>query len=161
MSGRVTPRAADRLPGNTRLVPIPSHVLDIDRRIREGDEVWRGDPTMGLWFNPASRMFEVIGLDINGNPYIAATAPMADQRLLEQLVAGDWQRDGSVFDRVEAENAKVRADLDRRDEEQTEAMSDKLAWALKRDAGYLYNGCSRDLWHVDWSGSAAARGDPV
>lgn len=151
-----TPQVAERLPANMRRVPVPLHVLDIDRRIREGDDIWRGDSSMGLYFDPASGMYEVWGLDANGTSYRAAMADYADQRLLDQLVAGDWQNTTLVFDRLEAENAKARAAIEQAQGDESEQMADKLVWALRRDAGpHLMDGLSRNLWSINWGGANA------
>lgn len=140
----------DGLPANMRRVPIAGHVLDIDRRIREGDDVWRGDPSMGLYFDPTSGMWEVWGLDIAGAPYRAAVAEFADQRLLNQLVDGDWQRGVGLFEQIEKANAKLAADQAAAADDFHEGMADKLAWAIRRDAHNLAGVSSRDMWSINW-----------
>lgn len=126
------------------MVEITSDVLDIARRIREGDELWRGDPTMRLTYNPdpTIRRFEVIGLDVTGAPYIAAAHDRCDQTLLIKLAEGDPRR-GNVFERVMKHNEQVRKDREDAERDQRMEIADKMHWAIKQDLGQHLGGRRR------------------
>lgn len=135
MSARIE-RAAE---GTPRMI-VTSDVLEIGRRIREGDDVWRGDPSMSLCLNPGSpEPFEVWGLDAHGTPYLAASAERCDQRILDRLVAGDWQH-VNVFAAITEHNAKVDAQRQRDADDQLDAAAEKMQWAMRRDLGHLEGG---------------------
>lgn len=129
--------------GRMKRARIESDVLDIARRITDGDELWRGDKTMGLYYQEAVGLFEVWGLDKAGQPYLAASAPQCDHRLLERLVAGDWQRSTSVFDTIDAFNRKLEEDRQRAADDEAHELNDRLHWALRRDLGHLEGGTRR------------------
>jgi len=119
--------------------------FDIDRRIREGDELWRGDPDMDLRFNFILQRFEVWGLDAHGDAYIAATNERCDHELLRKLAEGDWQRGREAEMRVVLHE---RARRDRVAAEEREARGeaiDRLGWAIRRDLGHLEGG-RRNVW---------------
>jgi hypothetical protein len=108
-------------------------LYDIDRRIKEGDESgWRGDPTMGVFFNRITNNYEVWGVDRAGNDYIAASHHKLDHTLLIKLRDGD-PRKHDVFQRVLDHNAKLVADRDAADREKRAELADKMAWAIRRD----------------------------
>ena len=137
---------ADRL----GYMEVPTDVLDIGRRIREGDETgWPGDPTMGLYVNPATGMFEVIGRDARGDEYVATTAEVLDHRIILQLIAGDWRRDGGrdVVARTIAHNEKLHAARQAELAEQAADVADRIHFAMVRDTGHLY-GQNRRLYAV-------------
>lgn len=122
------------------MMVVTSDVLEIGRRIREGDDVWRGDASMSLCLNPgAPEPFEVWGIDARGQAYLAASAERCDQRLLERLVAGDWQH-VNVFAVITAHNDKVRADHERAAQDRVDAAAERLQWAMRRDLGHLEGG---------------------
>lgn len=127
--------------GNRMLVE--SDVLDIGRRIAQGDELWRGDPTMGLFWNPVEGMFEVWGEDIAGTPYLAAAHTHADARLILKLVEGDWQKGLAKVNALQAAEAKRKADEARAFADQNEELADKLHFALVKDIGQHYGGMTR------------------
>lgn len=150
------PQHHGHLPEDMAMVPVPSHVLDIINRITHGDDIWRGDLSMGVYFSPEDGMYRVIGLDAHQQPYVAATADYCDQRLLNQLVEGDWQR-GGLFDAIDKANKARQAELDAKEDDRLDEMADKLAHALRKDAHNIAGVSSRDMWAVDWKHSAKAR----
>lgn len=121
------------------MVAIDADVMDIGRRIQQGDELWRGDPSMALTYNAWTGEFEVIALDGKGEPYVVVSAPECDQRILIQLAESDWQRDAKQrIAAFLAKEAKARADADARHADISGEMADKLAWGLKRAfAGHM------------------------
>lgn len=129
--------------GNRMLVE--SDVLDIGRRIAQGDELWRGDPSMGLFWNPVEQMFEVWGEDIAGTPYLAAAHTHADARLVMKLVEGDWQKGLAKLNALQAAEVARKADEERRVQDQNEELADKLHWALRRDIGHMEGGLTKRL----------------
>ena len=90
------------------MVELTSDVLDIGRRIREGDELWRGDPSMRLCWNPLTQKYEVVGVDRTGQQYLAASHHTCDQTLLIKLSEGDPTKH-NVLARVMKENEQLRA----------------------------------------------------
>lgn len=129
--------------GNRMLVE--SDVLDIGRRIAQGDELWRGDPTMGLFWNPVEGMFEVWGEDIAGTPYLAVAHTHADARLVMKLVEGDWQKGLAKLEALQAAEIKRKADEQKVIDDQNEELADKLHWALVKDIGQHEGGMTRRL----------------
>jgi hypothetical protein len=124
-------------------VEIDERVLDISRRIREGDELWRGDPNMRLFYNPRTEEYEVIALDAHGTEYVAISTPHCGTNILIQLARTDWQRGAAVY-REFRENAE-RADRERRqraDDARRERF-DQFRHALKREMGHHYGGTTR------------------
>jgi hypothetical protein len=108
-------------------------LFDIDRRIKEGDESgWRGDPSMGVFFNRITHCYEVWGIDRAGNDYLAASHDKLDHTLLIKLREGD-PRKHDVFQRVMDHNEKLKADQAAADHEKLGAMAEKMAWAIRRD----------------------------
>jgi hypothetical protein len=137
-----------RIAGNR--VWIDQSVLDIDRRIKEGDESgWRGDPSMFLMFNPATDLFEVWGIDRGGNQYMACSHHQCDHILLQKLVAGDPTKNDVVGKVLEANE---RLQKDREDAEKDKRMEahDKLAHAIRQDFGAHLGG--RKLSHGMYDG---------
>lgn len=147
MSGIITVNErAPRIAGG--MVHLDQTVLDIDRRIKYGDESgWRGDPSMGLYWNPASMMYEVIGVDRTGQQYLAASHDRCDHTLLMKLVAGD-PRKHNVAAEVLARNEKLRADADAAAKEKRLEVADKMHHAVKKDLGHHMGGTKR-LYTVD------------
>lgn len=141
MTGILTPsitRVRDRVPAG--FIEVSGDVLDIARRIRDGDESgWRGDPSMSLTYNPASREFEVLATDRAGNRYVAVSSPRCDHSILIKLREGDPRR-GSVVDRVLAHNEKVRADREQQQRDERRELSLRLAHAVVKDIGHLEGG---------------------
>lgn len=138
MGLHVVNERAPRVMGN--MVQIDADVLDIDRRIREGDESgWRGDPNMRLFWNPGSMMFEVVGIDRTGQEYLAASHDRCDHTLLVKLVNGDPRR-VNVFAEAAKHNAKLTADNEAADREKRLAVADKMQFAIRKDLGHLNGG---------------------
>lgn len=120
-------------------VEIDSDVLNLDRKVKEGDAAsgWRGDPQMWLCYTPQTKELEVWGLDAAGVPYIAAVEPASNPNwrfdILVRLRQGDWQRGGDVIgDLLAARDAK-RAAADRAAEAEWDERAERLAWAVKKD----------------------------
>jgi hypothetical protein len=145
----VAPQHAGKLPEDMRRVPVPHHVLDICDRIQRGDGLWRGDLTMGVYYDPDRDVYEVVGLDAMQQPYIAATSRTCDQRLIDQLIAGDWQR-GGVFEAVVKANERLRKAQEAAEDEFHEERADKLAHAIRKDAHHIAGVSSRDIWSINW-----------
>lgn len=134
---------------------IDGSVLDIDRRIKEGDESgWRGDPSMFLMFNPQNDMFEVWGIDRGGNQYMAAAHHRCDHTLLQKLVAGDPTKN-DVIGRVLADNAKLKKEQETKEREQRLEVADRLGHAIRQDVGHLFGG--RKHTHSMYSGPRSDR----
>lgn len=116
------------------MIEVPADVLDIGRRIQDGDELWRGDPTMSLIFNTATSQFEVWGFDIKNEAYLAWSGPYCDQRILVELTETDWQRGSrALFDRILAKSKKIKDDAKREQDDIHGEMASKMAWAIKRE----------------------------
>lgn len=126
---------------------LPVDIFDIDRRIKEGDESgWRGDPTMGLFLNPHTGMFEVWGIDRANNQYKACTHHELSVEIIHKLRDGDPIRN-DPFQKVLDHNAKVKADAEAKDREGLAEVADKLAWGIRKDFGHLAGG-TRRLHHI-------------
>lgn len=137
------------------MVHMPETVLDIDRRIKFGDESgWRGDPSMRLYWNPTSMEYEVVGTDAMGVDYLAASHHTCDHTLLIKLVAGD-PRKHNVPAEILARNAKRRADIDAAEREQRLAIADKMEWAIRQDLGQHLGGRKRMHAVTDDHGKAS------
>lgn len=115
------------------MVEVDLDVLDIGRRIQEGDELWRGDPTMDLCYNDLTGKFEVIGLDAKGQPYVVVTADECDQRILMALVESDWQRGSRhMIDELVRREAAAQKAADTTRADLSGELADRLAWGIKR-----------------------------
>jgi hypothetical protein len=139
--------------GQSRLISVSSDVLEIGRQIREGGGLWRGDETMSLCWNEAANQFEVWGLDAHREPYLACVSDTCDGRLLEKLAAGDWQT-LDVFALMEAAGGVERARREAAEDDRLGELSDRLAWAVRRDVGHLHGGLNRGAWSVQGRGGA-------
>lgn len=126
---------------------LPMDLFDIDRRIKDGDESgWRGDPSMGLFYNPHAGRFEVWGRDRANNEYLAATHHELSVEIVHKLRDSDPQR-VDVFQQVLDHNEKVKADNAAKDREKLAEVADKLKWGIRQDFGHLAGG-TRRLWHL-------------
>lgn len=125
------------------MVELTEDVLDIGRRIREGDESgWRGDPSMKLCWNPMTQKYEVVGIDATGSEYLAASHDTCDHTLLVKLVAGDPRKHNVVYEVIEA-NRKLREGQEAADREKAREIADKLQWAIRKDLGQHLGGTKR------------------
>lgn len=115
------------------IVEMDGDVLDIGRRIREGDELWRGDPLMDLRYNFILERFEVWGVDANGDGYLAASAETCDHGLLMKLAAGDWQRGREAAMRVVLHERNLAAEKAKAEADARGEIVDRLGWAIRRD----------------------------
>ena len=136
-------RLLSRLEANGTLWMTPASIgamQDLDRRIKDGDESgWRGDPSMGLFYNQVLNRFEVWGFDKAGKEYLAAANDHMDVRIIEQLRNGD-PRLHDVFQEVLDKNAKLAADRETADREKRLEVADKLAWGIRQDFGQHLGG---------------------
>lgn len=137
LAGMVEPY---RLPEDGRLIMMETSVLDIDRRIKNGDPTlgWRGDPQMFLVWNGPKRRFEVCGIDAKGNEYVAVTGDpgdMPDARLIQKLVIGDWQHPDRVLAQYHRHLAAQEAAQQRRVDEIIGDGVDRLGHAFRKDFG--------------------------
>lgn len=115
------------------VVEVPADVLDIGRRIQQGDELWRGDPNMELLYDDMQDVYVIVAHDSTGHPYVVLERPYCDQRLLEELTMSDWQNGSrALIERlVKQENAAQKAKDDAWSDMAGE-IGEKLAWAVKR-----------------------------
>lgn len=128
---------------NTRRVWVTTDVLDINRRVQEGDESgWRGDPSMFLMWNPETDEFEVWGTDRAGVQYLAASHHRCDHTLIQKLIAGDPQKN-DVIGRVMANNARLEKERSDAERDKRLEIADKLGFAIRSDLGHLYGGRNR------------------
>ena len=124
----------------------PDTVLDIDRRAREGDEVWRGDPTMFLAFNYVQCKWEIVAKDEQGNEYIAASSDTPDLNLIHQLARGDWRRGKALAAELAKRNDGARqAHEDAMRDARLERI-DRAAHDLRKVVGHHYGGLSRKIF---------------
>ena len=108
-------------------------LCDIDHRVKNGDESgWRGDPTMGIYFNVDTKMFEVWGLDRAGKSYLACSHDRLDHQILVKLRQGDPRKHDVIQEVLDA-NTKMRDDDARRQRAALEEFADKVAWGIRRD----------------------------
>lgn len=142
-------RLLSRFEANGTLWMTPAAIgamQGIDRRIKDGDESgWRGDPSMGLFYNQQLHRFEVWGFDAQNKEYLAAANDNLDVRIIEQLRNGD-PRLHDVFQEVLDKNARLVADREAAEKEQRAAIADKLAWGIRQDFGQHLGG--RKLMHA-------------
>lgn len=99
-------------PDGTRML-VNQDVLDIDRRIKEGDAtcLWGGDPRMYLCFSYVTKRYEVWRLGEDNKPRILNSWPSneLDARVLVWLAQHDM-RHHDLQAEVDAHNARVEAD---------------------------------------------------
>lgn len=136
---------------------VTAEVADIGRRINSGDATcgWRGDPTMSLHVAfPLDRrgqpidgvhVFEVEGIDGQGDTYIVGRWQECDQRILRDLADGDWQR-GDLAARMDKKNMAIRKQKDSREAEARAALVDRMAFDLRREHGAHHGGSTR--WNL-------------
>lgn len=136
---------------------VPQDLFDIDRRIKWGDESgWRGDKSMGLFYNPHMARYEVWGIDRGGNQYLAASHHELSVELVHKLRDGDPTRN-DPWQKVLDHNAKLEAERKAKDAERASEVADKLAWAIRRDFGQHLGG-SRRQWHIGKAPKSAVSG---
>lgn len=115
------------------MMEVPLDVLDIARRLTDGDELWRGDPTMELLYNDVTGHFEVWAIDPRNNPYMAWSGPYCDQRILTELAETDWQRGSkAILDRLVREAASAESKIESARADIAGEMAEKMSWALHR-----------------------------
>ena len=123
-------RLISRLEANGQLWMTPASIgamLDIDRRIKDGDESgWKGDPSMGLFYNQQLARFEVWGFDRAGKEYLACAHDHLTVEIIHKLRDGDPAKN-DVFQRVIDNNLKVEADRKAKERDKLGEVSDKLA----------------------------------
>ncbi len=128
-------------------VHFPESVQDIDRRAREGDEIWRGDPTMGLFFNYIDSRWEILGRDEHGNQYVAAWSETPDLGLIQSLARGDWRRGRALAAELAKSNERATKDRDDKIREARLERIDQAAHRLRKVVGHHYGGLSRKIFN--------------
>lgn len=115
------------------MIEIDRSALDIGRRLQEGDELWRGDPTMSLQWNTISGKFEVWAIDAEGRDYMAWAGDECTPQILVDLTEWDWQRGSkAIIDKL-ARDAQKKETLEQdRMNDLTSAFADKVGWTLDR-----------------------------
>lgn len=117
------------------------HMLDIDNRIKFGDETgWLGDPSFYLCFAQQTGQFEVWGTDRAGRDYRVLTADELDHRIIIRLRENDPRKGADAWQKVLDKNAKLEADNAAKDHEKFAQVADKLAWGIRQDFGHLMGG---------------------
>lgn len=124
-------------------VEIDERVLDISRRIREGDELWRGDPNMRLFYNPMTKEYEVTALDAHGTEYVAISTPHCGTNILIQLSRTDWQRGSAVYKEFRANAEKADRDRKARARDARMESFDRLRHAVKKEQGHHFGGMTK------------------
>lgn len=125
-------------------------VVGINERVRLGDPVagWRGDPEMLVYLDEDTQMCNVVATDARGDRYVAASTSVVDpgwrHDLLCRLRDGDWRR-SDVVARQSAKVDAAQAVADMKVEEELDEHAEKLAWALRRDAGHAV-GLSKEFY---------------
>lgn len=134
---------------------VDSDVLDIARRLREGDPVcgWRGEASATLYALPIddpvtgkrTHLWEVECDDIAGRRYVAASllALHVDHRIIEKMVLGDWRRGQVAIDEIANANQRLVAARERDRSDAMEEVTDKLHWAMVKDRGHMTGGTHR------------------
>lgn len=142
---------------------VDADVMDISRRLREGDPTitwkgrpWLGDSTLSLclgvpidsWGEPldnAPAVYEVWGIDVQHTPYLVLRWPRADASMLAELIKGD-NRVINVVDELERHNAGIDAAKRSDDQARNEETADKLHFALRRDQGQHFGGLRKRIY---------------
>ncbi|MGQ9698972.1 MAG: hypothetical protein ACUVRO_13395 [Armatimonadota bacterium] len=65
-------------------VQVVAHAYDIPRRLREID------PELTVWYNFATKMYEVVGVDAAGRHYQLGAWPYLDARVERAVRKGYW-----------------------------------------------------------------------
>lgn len=134
--------AQARLPDGTD-VDIAADVLDIGRKVREGEPTlgWEGDPLASLVWNPDLDVFEVLGKDLYGETYVMASHTHCDERLLVKCRDGHWSKAKSIVDRMlNRQEARFQANQAKINEAIREEHAPRFATTLLRSNGF------RDRW---------------
>jgi hypothetical protein len=141
---------------------VDADVVDISRRLREGDSSvnykghpWLGDDTLTLHLGvpvdwrgePADGdpVYEVWGVDAQATPYLVLRWPRADATMLVELIKGDSRVLDVVAD-IDAANAKLEADRKAAEMERLEEAGDRLHFALRRDQGQHFGGLRKRIY---------------
>lgn len=121
------------LPGGGRIM-IDSDVLDIGNRLQQGDPTcdWPGDPNLSLHWNEITSRFEVWHISLDGKPYLVCSAQRCDAMLLHQVIDRD-NHYHDVIGELDAHNAKVAAEKQKRFADWQGEFADKFRWAIKKD----------------------------
>lgn len=120
-----------------RRIMVDTDVLDIDRRLKEGDGTlgWAGDPGLFLEFDQVMNQFVVRRRAENGwECDITYWPPPLTSGLLIRLRDADTHRPGNdPVARMFAADAAYEADEERRFGEQTAEAAARLVHALRQD----------------------------
>lgn len=122
---------------NGRRLMVDTDVLEIDRRLKEGDGSigWAGDPGLWLEWDPVFEVFVVCRRAEDGREMdITRWPPPLSVGLLIRLRDADTHRPGNdPVARMLAADDAFEADLERRrDEEMIEAAA-RMAHAMRKD----------------------------
>lgn len=111
------------------LIEVPSHVLGLDKRIKEGDPtcLWPGDPRMFLMFNPQKQKYQVWRACEDGvERIICSWLPnQMDSRLLRHLAS------------IDSQTRDVLGNIDRHNESLTRQREANAAAATDEAADYI------------------------
>lgn len=117
------------------LIEVPSHVLGLDNRIKNGDAtcLWPGDRRMFLMFNPQKAKYQVWRACEDGVERIICSwdPDKMDSRLLRHLASIDSQtRD--VLGNIDRHNDSITRQRDQAADDATEAAVDYLHYVARR-----------------------------
>lgn len=130
---------------------------------------WEGDHRLAVFSWPAKAVFVLVRLCPDGEyrwirevgiPDGRPLSPASINAVCRWLVATDARRGYNVADAVEAHNAAIDRENERREAEWSAAQADKLAWAIKRDLGTHLGGRHFDhaIGEVPWHEEKATEG---
>ena len=133
-----------QLPSGRRILVDSGEADDLQKRLTDGDPTWgwEGDPelTLTLAEDPDGNWWwEVWSMDTHNQPYRCVRGPentrLNPNAILQLLVAAD-NRKSDPLGAIEANNAALRRDQERREDEQIEDLGDRLYSALRRDGAH-------------------------
>lgn len=116
-------------------IDIPADVYGLGERIRKGDATmgWRGDESMGIYWNPRFGEFEVLGLDAERKVYCVWHGRKLDgPAILAHLVATDWQKGRRLLDELHAKRKAKDEQWERDTRDKRMEANDKLRFALNK-----------------------------
>lgn len=133
------------LPSGTRILIDSGLADETQHRLTFGDPTqgWEGDPELQLALaedpDTGDYWWEVWGVDANHQAYRCIRGPkntaLNPAAIIRLLVRHDNRKTDVVAD-VEAHNAAVARDHERRKDEQLEDFGDRLYSALRRDGAH-------------------------
>ncbi len=98
------------------------------------------DPRLTLAFHGRDKRWEVWRYEGGEYNLVMRSRPGMGfpANVLEELRSRDVRNGYDPHAHVEAHNARVDADLDRKTDDEFGVGAEKLAWALRKDIGHLY-----------------------